>query len=82
MHSLIQIIPVTSAHNHIFGAGCLQDAVRDVGEELPDGDAGEGADNGADAMHLLRALAVQDPAVQEKVKSTDAAPSRPSCCVM
>lgn len=42
----------------------------------------EEADNGADAMLLLRALAAQDPAVQEKVKATDAAPSRPSCSIM
>ena len=60
--------------------GCPQEA--DATGELPEGQGEEAADNGADAMHLLRALALQDPAVLEKVKSTDAAPARSSCCVM
>ena len=54
---------------------CLQDDVDDAPED--------DADNGADAMKLLRALAAADPAVQEKVKATDAAArSRPACSIM
>ena len=41
-----------------------------------------GADNGDDAMQLLKALAMQDPAVAEKVKATDAAPRRSTCAIM